>query len=105
MTDALREMPHPFAAPGEAWTGTITLDTEAAGVMRELLDRCDLSASELLATALFALWREYHGIVLQPPTDEDLEAAMAESLADVAAGRTHSHEEVFGELRERYRIK
>ena len=76
----------------------LKLDQDAHELMLELMQRTGWDASELVGWALGAYWREMEGIVLPPPPDEDIEKVLAESEADIAAGRTFSNEEVFGPI-------
>ena len=77
---------------------TLALDYGAHELLVELMQRTGWDASELVCWALGAQRRELEGVVLPPPPDEDIEKVLAESEADVAAGRTASNEEVFGRI-------
>ena len=77
---------------------TVTLDHGAHELMLELMQRTGWNASELVCWALGAQWREMEGIVLPPPPEEDIEKVLAESEADIDAGRTASSEEVFDRI-------
>ena len=78
---------------------TLALDHGAHDLLVELMERTGWDASELVGWALGAQWRELEGVILPPPPpDEDVEKVLAESEADIAAGRTVSNEDVFGRI-------
>ena len=77
---------------------TLMLDHDAHELMAELMQRTGVDASELVGWAIGAYWGQMEEISLPPPPDEDIEKVLAESEADIAAGRTSSNEEVFGRL-------
>lgn len=77
----------------------LMLDPAAYELLVELMQRTGWDASELVGWALGAQWREMEGISLPPPKPgEDMEDVLAESEADIRAGRTYSHEEVFARI-------
>ena len=77
----------------------LSLDYGAAQLLSELTARTRQDASNVVGWALGAYWRELEGVVLPPPADDDLDATMAEALADVEAGRLIPHEEVMAAAR------
>jgi hypothetical protein len=80
----------------------LDLYPDANELLVELMRRTGWDASELFGWALGAYWRELEGIVLAPPPEEDIKKVLAESEADIAAGRTFSNEEVFGRIAKKH---
>ena len=99
---------------------TVQLDGDAHELLVELMRRTGVDASEMVGWALGAYWRELEGIVLPPPPADDAPrveypegdhrhhftpyqiASIEAGLADAAAGRTISNEDMFAELRAKY---
>ncbi len=78
----------------------VRLDTDAAGLLVELMNRTGWTASELVGWSLGAQWREMEGIILPPPEpQEDIVDVLRESEEDIRAGRTSTTEQVFARIR------
>ncbi len=83
-------------------TVTLQLWPDTAELLDELTQRTGLDASELVGWALGAYWREMEGIPLEPTPETTADEEVGLGLADIEAGRTYSHEEVFSELRAKF---
>lgn len=86
-------------APEGVQVVTLELDFGASQLLAELVEQTRQDASEVVGWALGAYWRELEGVVLPPPTHDDHDAAMAEALADIEAGRLVPHDEVMAAAR------